>query len=181
MQSILPKEDNPKIPTTCFRVILAICTRETSLLTKILRESAAPDSVARVLQTTTAAMSLRTKQDIGFTYPLPANHISFSMLQTFLFKDSVHESILINFLSPSPTLLGHYIILFSANMFLASSRSVLESPKVLMSVALLLIAYALRLVFPKRGKEVDDSPMLGQPGDPDFQAALSNGYQQVKS
>lgn len=103
------------------------------------------------------------------------------MFQTFLLKGSAHESILINFLSPSPTLLGHYIIVFSATMFLASSLSVLESPKILTSLALLLSAYALRLFFAKRGKEVDDSPMLGQPGDPDFQAALSKGYEQVKS
>ena len=66
-------------------------------------------------------------------------------------------------------------------MFLASSRSLLESPEVLASLALLLTAYLLRFGFTKRGKEVDDSPILGQPGDPDFQAALTSGYKKASS
>lgn len=65
-------------------------------------------------------------------------------------------------------------------MFLASSGSVLESPEILASLALLFAAYALRLILARRGKEVDNSPMLGRPGDPDFQTALSNGYRQVE-
>ena len=65
-------------------------------------------------------------------------------------------------------------------MFLASSQSVLASPEVHASIVLLLVAYALRLVFAKRGKEIENSPVLGQPGDPDFQVALSSGYKQVE-
>ena len=64
-------------------------------------------------------------------------------------------------------------------MFLASFRLLLESPEVLASLALLLIAYLLRFYFAKRGKEIDDSPILGQPGDPDFQAALTSGYKKA--
>lgn len=64
-------------------------------------------------------------------------------------------------------------------MFLASSQLLLESPEVLASLALLLTAYLIRFCFAKRRKEVDDSPMLGQPGDPDFQAALTSGYKKA--
>lgn len=65
-------------------------------------------------------------------------------------------------------------------MFLASSQTVLASREVLASIVLLLAAYAMRLVFAKRGKEIDHSPVLGRPGDPDFQVALSSGYKQVE-
>lgn len=64
-------------------------------------------------------------------------------------------------------------------MFLAPSRSLLESPEVLASLALLLTAYILRFVFAKHCKEIDDSPILGQSGDPDFQAALTSGYKRA--
>ena len=55
-------------------------------------------------------------------------------------------------------------------MSIASSQSILESSKTFASLALVRIACALRLIFAKRGedKEVDNSPMLDQPGDSDF-------------
>ena len=64
-------------------------------------------------------------------------------------------------------------------MFLVSFRSALESPEILASLVLLLTAGLLRLFLTKRGKEIDDSPVLGQPGDPDFQAALTSGYKKA--
>lgn len=58
----------------------------------------------------------------------------------------------------------------------------LNHPEVYSSLALLITAYLLRLVFfAKRGKKIDNSPVFGQPGDPSFQDALTKGYKQVWS
>ena len=53
----------------------------------------------------------------------------------------------------------------------------------LSSLALLLVAYIIRLTLSTRGtrsKKVENSPILGQPGDASFMGALAEGYKQVR-
>lgn len=60
-------------------------------------------------------------------------------------------------------------------------QTAVSSPEVLGSILVLLTAYAIRLFLPGRGKKVDNSPLIGKPGDTDFHAALDNGYKKVPS
>ncbi len=57
----------------------------------------------------------------------------------------------------------------------------LHSPEVLGSILLLLAAYAIRLFLPARIKKLDDSPLIGKPGDSNFKDALEEGYKKVRT
>ena len=58
-------------------------------------------------------------------------------------------------------------------------QAALRSPELLSSILVLLAAYTIRFLLPTRTKKLDNSPVLGAPGDADFHAALDEGYNKV--
>lgn len=64
-------------------------------------------------------------------------------------------------------------------MSLFISTALLVFSPSLFALLLSACAFALLWFFKRREKPVFNSPMLGKPGDPDFQAALTTGYKTV--
>ena len=58
-------------------------------------------------------------------------------------------------------------------------QTALRSPEFLGSVLVLLVAYTIRFFLPFHSKKIDDSPVLGKPGDVDYHAVLDEGYKKV--
>ena len=70
-------------------------------------------------------------------------------------------------------------------MYLTTTTQYLvHSPQLLPSLALLLLAYIIRLSFwnsrGTKSRKMENSPTLGRPGDASFLGPLKEGYHQVK-
>jgi len=65
-------------------------------------------------------------------------------------------------------------------MYASIIHTALSSPEFLSSVLVLITAFALYLLVPKYSKKLENSPVIGTPGDRNFHAALSEGYKKYK-
>lgn len=55
----------------------------------------------------------------------------------------------------------------------------LQAPEAIAGVAAVIALFVIRVWFITREKKIEDSPVLGNPGEPAFGDALEAGYQKV--